>query len=239
MAVRQNPVTSLLASHDRALIDALSYRFKSTYKHKFETVEDLEGAHARLVSLDSTSAIFVHLSGNDSREIEFIQVAKSANPARVVIALCADDPKLGVAAFFAGADDVVAWPCNLDELAIRLLVRLGLPLAQKALSVGDVGWQLEAYIANRSELTVSEAQLVQVLYDHEGQTVSRDNLSFAVDERPWLYGDRKFDVHIAKIRKKLLEHFGTRVSISTIRSSGYCLAIKGTEPFEGTLQPMV
>jgi len=37
----------------------------------------------------------------------------------------------------------------------------------------------------------------------------------------WVYGDRKFDVHITKIRKKLRDAFGERYVVETVRSAGY------------------
>ena len=234
MTTSHNPVTSLLVSRERALINALSYLFKVVLKHSFETMEGMKAARTRLAHSGSEDAIFVHLSGKRNREIELIKVAKSANPGRVVIALYTGDPELGVSAFVVGADDVVAWPCNLHELAVRLLVRLGLPLDQTSLPNGDVSWQTEAYIADRAGLTISEAQVMRVLYSHEGNIVSRDSLSLAVDARPWRYGDRKFDVHVAKIRKKLSDSFGTKVSVSTIRSSGYCLVTEGPKTFDPT-----
>jgi two-component system, OmpR family, response regulator len=69
------------------------------------------------------------------------------------------------------------------------------------------------------------------LFSHDGQIVTRDDLSYAVDARPWRYGDRKFDVHVAKIRKKLLDSFGSQMSVSTVRSSGYCLSTNGADLF--------
>lgn len=232
MTLSHHPMTSVLVSRERTLTKPLSYLFKVVLKHNFEVVEGVKAAHQRLTAPDSAKSIFVHLSGKLGREMDLIKVAKRANPKCVVIALHAGDPKLAVDAFLVGADDVVAWPCNLRELAVRLLVRQGQSIDQKSLPNGKVSWQAEAYIADRAGLTISEAQVMRVLYYHEGEIVSRDYLSLAVDARPWRYGDRKFDVHIAKIRKKLLASFGDKISVSTTRSSGYCLVTEGSEIFD-------
>ncbi|KKN39508.1 hypothetical protein LCGC14_0742560 [marine sediment metagenome] len=73
---------------------------------------------------------------------------------------------------------------------------------------------------------------MRVLYAQDGKIVSRDEMSLAVDARPWRYGDRKFDVHVAKLRKKLSKSFGDGISVSTVRSSGYRLCTGGANIFE-------
>jgi DNA-binding response OmpR family regulator len=232
MEVSQSSVTSLLVSSERKLTQLLSYFFKVVLKHNFEVVEGMKAARARLTGPDSVQVIFVHLSGKSLREMDLIKAAKLQNSRCVVIALNAGDPKLSVDAFFVGADDVVVWPCYLHELAVRLFVRLGQSVDRRSFPTGKDSWQIEAYIADRAGLTTSEAQVMRLLYMNEGEIVSRDKLSLAVDARPWRYGDRKFDVHIAKIRKKLLDSFGSEISVSTTRSSGYCLVTKGSDIFD-------
>ncbi len=130
-------------------------------------------------------------------------------------------------AFLAGANDVIRAPFRLRALALRMRERLGVLADEEGQRIlEDAGpWEAGAYIANHAGLTSAEAQIAHVLISHNGEIVTRDALSFAIDHRPWEYGDRKFDVHVAKIRKKLSAVFGDEVSLSTVRSVGYLLEI--------------
>ncbi|WP_370228527.1 winged helix-turn-helix domain-containing protein [Cognatishimia sp.] len=130
-------------------------------------------------------------------------------------------------AFLAGADDVLRTPFTLRELALRLRARIGMLESSDSedLFLEASNWGEEAYIAERAGLTESEAQILHVLISNSGKIVSRDALSLAIDGRAWDYGDRKFDVHVAKIRKKLTSTFGDHISVQTVRSAGYILSI--------------
>ena len=130
-------------------------------------------------------------------------------------------------ALLAGADDVVRSPFSLRVLAARLRTRVGLMDTPEGLEIlrDAGGWDSGAYIAHHAGLTSAEAQIAHVLISHSGEIVSRDVLSFAIDQRPWDYGDRKFDVHVANIRKKLTVVFGDHIAVSTVRAAGYKLTI--------------
>lgn len=130
-------------------------------------------------------------------------------------------------AFLNGADDVLRVPFTLRELALRLRARIGMLESSQSedLFLEESNWGEEAYIAERAGLTEAEAQILHVLISHSGKIVSRDALSLAIDGRAWDYGDRKFDVHVAKIRKKLTMTFEDHISVQTVRSAGYILSI--------------
>lgn len=228
----QSKPTSLLVTSNSRLKNPLNYLVSVVLKHDFEVVEDGKTAQEVLANNAFVETVVVHLPGRDSEVLELTQVAKSSISSPVVIVLTTEEEDLCVQAFFAGAHDVIVWPCSLRELAVRLFVRLGFPLNNELLQADDGSWDARAYIADRAGLTISEAQVMHVLYNHDGETVSRDELSLAVDARPWRYGDRKFDVHVAKLRKKLSDSFGDRVSVSTIRSLGYRLVTKNANIFD-------
>lgn len=128
-------------------------------------------------------------------------------------------------AFLNGAGDVVKTPTSLREIALRLRARLPACHFDPALFFDPKIWSQAALIAHRLNLTESEAQILNVLVAHRNEIMSRDALSQILDGRPWEYGDRKFDVHVAKIRKKLEAEFADYMSVTTIRSAGYRLAV--------------
>lgn len=162
----------------------------------------------------------------DDISLPLIGVAKATGAC--VIALDWRQSRDGaVKAFLAGADDVAQAPVGLKEFALRMAARLGPEGSGLTGCKLDLAadWETEADIALRAGLTEAEARVVSILLGGSGRIVTRDELSHAIDRRPWDYGDRKFDVHVAKIRKKLSQAFGSRISVSTVRSSGYRMTI--------------
>lgn len=223
----------MLVADDTALINTMNYLFLVILKYRFATFTKPAEVARRDSRQDWPGLVLVYAREDDAEALSLIEAMKSDSGSAVVIALQDDGSGFGAQAFLAGADDAVEWPCSLYELALRFMRRLGLPLRKNAELISTANWETEAYIADRAGLTTSEAQVMRVLFHQEGQIVSRDDLSMAVDGRLWRYGDRKFDVHVAKIRKKLSDAFGSSMSVSTIRSMGYCLSTNGAEVFGG------
>ncbi|MFY0597958.1 MAG: response regulator transcription factor [Cognatishimia sp.] len=156
-----------------------------------------------------------------------ISELKAAGAPFVIALVPSETDSNEIEALLAGADDAVRTPFSLRVLAARLRTRIGLldtPEGLEILRDAD-SWDSGAYIAHHAGLTSAEAQIAHVLISHSGDIVSRDVLSFAIDQRPWDYGDRKFDVHVANIRKKLTAVFGDHIAVSTVRAAGYKLTI--------------
>ncbi|WP_165610539.1 winged helix-turn-helix domain-containing protein [Cognatishimia maritima] len=158
---------------------------------------------------------------------DHIAALKSAGFPFVMVIDRRDSAQEAERALLAGADDVIGFPFSLRLLALRLRARVGLLDSPEGLEIlqDSENWDDGAYIASRAGLTSAEAQVAHILISHAGEIVSRDELSYAIDHRPWDYGDRKFDVHVAKIRKKLTAVFGEHITVNTVRSAGYTLTI--------------
>lgn len=122
-------------------------------------------------------------------------------------------------AFRAGADDVIRAPYAESELVARLARRLGEALPKDDLLAGFAAIHLSPV----------EARILRLLADRQGHTVGRRDLALAIGDRDWTYGDRKFDVHVARIRRKLQTVVGDRVTVHTVRSAGYRLEMDAAE----------
>lgn len=219
-------LSSVLIAENMAVRHAVSYLFTVVLKTDFDApsipiVQDC--AVGRFAKAD---LVIVHFSEQDNDRLQLLREINASDGAPVTIVL--ESPKAAVCseAFLAGASDVMCWPGSLYELALRSFLRLGRPLDDAALQSGGRNWELCAFIAERSSLSMAEAQILRILFDNSDEIVSRDDLSLELDGRPWRYGDRKFDVHIAKIRKKFADTFGPSVSVETVRSEGYRFSTK-------------
>ncbi len=222
----------LVADSDGSIRVSLGYLFEVVYHRSVQLLSDCtEGARV-LRTGPSPEVVVVGCYGAKSGHLDLIQVAAELEPKPLVIAVDHEStPENGVKAFLAGADDVVRLPFSLKEFALRLRVRMETAGVSCDFDVeGNDDWDAEAHVAHQAGLTSAEAQVLRVLIRRDGRIVSRDELSRAIDNRPWDYGDRKFDVHMAKIRKKLDATFGDRISVRTIRSAGYQLTVAELEP---------
>lgn len=133
-------------------------------------------------------------------------------------------------AFAAGADDVIRLPFTLREFGLRLRARLGADFMGQSGKIFGLIPQVMLDGDNRlmavgtsavASLTPAEAEVMSVFIRRSGELVTRDELSQEIDDCEWLYGDRKFDVHVTNIRKKLRRAFGERYVVRTIRAEGY------------------
>lgn len=219
---------ALISEADAVTRMALDHLFSVILRRPVRATAESDQARAWLDQGVSPQVLIAGRDGPPAAALALIRTAAALDPAPFIFALdWRARPEAGVEAFLAGADDVIHAPVPLKEFALRLRARLGSAVC--GLDRADVDlsadWDAEADIVRRAGLTEAEAQVINMLLSHSGEIVTRDAMSLAIDGRAWTYGDRKFDVHVAKIRKKLTAAFGPRVSVRTVRSSGYVLSL--------------
>lgn len=213
---------AVIAVSDAKLRIAVSYLFSVVLKKSFYIAPNPESAATLLGQDPRNVLLLLGLHDAEATSLDLIRSASVLDPKPTIIVFDLNEtPDFGTKAFRAGADDVVRRPFGLQELAFRLRVRMR-PLLSMCTRMDEVAnWDAEAIFAEKAGLTAVEAQVVRLLVQRNGEIVTRDDLSNAIDDRAWQYGDRKFDVHVVKIRKKLRDAFGTNVTVKTIRSAGY------------------
>jgi DNA-binding response OmpR family regulator len=132
-----------------------------------------------------------------------------------------------------GADDYLAKPCSLRELAARLRAILRRTLQNGAatskhaptLTVGDITVDSAARRATRRgevlHLTSAEFAILRLLMEAAGQPVRKDQLTQRALGREHTPYDRSIDVHIGNLRRKLATGGSKDALIKTIRGRGY------------------
>lgn len=136
-----------------------------------------------------------------------------------------------VTGFKAGADDYITKPFSLREVMVRVeavLRRSGKNLGDEKINymgIGFDGKNLKALAGKQAlELTRREMDIILYLYRHQDRIVSKKELLTEV----WHYADadietRTVDIHMLKLRKKIVELIGDRPMIETVRGEGYRL----------------
>jgi DNA-binding response OmpR family regulator len=139
-----------------------------------------------------------------------------------------------------GVDDWVAKPCHPDEVMARIEAvvrrhRRGRmredtgPLVAGELEVRSD--QFQAYVGGESvQLTRREFELLQVLADHAGKVLERDEVYRRVWGYAMIHGDRSVDVFVRKLRSKLQKRSPGWEYIHTHFGIGYRFDPQSLEP---------
>ena len=127
-----------------------------------------------------------------------------------------------VAGIDAGADDYLAKPFHMEEMLARLraLIRRSSGHASSELACGDIVLDTRTskvtYQGQPVKLTSHELRLLSYLLHHQGQVISRTELTEHLYDQDFDKDSNTIEVFIGRLRKKLNSDF-----VETVRGLGY------------------
>ncbi|GAC1627555.1 MAG: envelope stress response regulator transcription factor CpxR [Nevskia sp.] len=222
----------LIADDDRELC-ALLADYLRHEGFAVETVHDGAAALARLANSPARPDLLildVMMPGRDG--LETLRELRVRHGLPVIMLSARGEPVDRVIGLELGADDYLAKPCVPRELLARVRARLR-PAAGAALpetlQVGRLRLepaQRRALIGEQPlELTGAEYSLLLALATRPGQVVDKAQLTREGLGREIERFDRSVDVHISRLRRKLVEASADAPGIESVRGLGYQLIV--------------
>ncbi|RYM05001.1 response regulator transcription factor [Sporolactobacillus sp. THM7-7] len=144
----------------------------------------------------------------------------------IIFLSSADDEMNQVMAMNMGADDYVTKPFSVELLKAKINALLRRTYNFSSAQLAFNGFVLEGTElkkgADKVDLTPTEAKLLRTLFEHPGQTVTKDELLAKLWASDEYIDTNALQVNIARLRKKL-KSIGFDY-IGTVRGVGYVLA---------------
>lgn len=224
----------LVAEPDPFLADSLRQQLG---REQFSVQVVSNGEEAQnLAAAELYDVILLDLDSAEPSGLDLLRRIKSRKPGLPVLLLSGVSPvENRVRALDAGADDYLAKPFAMAELAarIRAVLRRGSRPANAVLTVGDLALDRVAHTVERCgrplDLSPREFALLEFLMRYAGQPVTRT----AIVENVWKMNfdttTNVVDVYINYLRRKV-DSGHDHALIRTIRGVGYQIGSNGVHP---------
>lgn len=174
----------------------------------------------------------IALPGKDGYNV--LKVLRQSRDTPVIILTARGAEEERIIGLRNGADDYLSKPFNLTELLLRIeaILRRSLRQTKPEISMSHMnrsGLQLnktkqEVYFdGNKITFTPLQFKLLWILMQHPSQTLSKPQLYRLVLERDFSRYDRSLDMHMSRVRRKLVAAGMPADRLQTVHGTGYIL----------------
>lgn len=166
--------------------------------------------------------------------IELLKQIRSFSAVPVIMLTARGDEVDRILGLELGADDYLPKPFSPRELVARIKAifrrtenNSGPEVVRdvQKITVADISLDRNTRVVlqngNAVSCTEVEFSILEILLQHAGQVVDRQELAEKSLGRHLEYFDRSLDVHMSNLRKKLGHHLGRLERIKTVRGVGY------------------
>lgn len=213
----------LLVEDDDRVVAALMPALQGAHLH----VRRAANAAEAMERLDAADLILLDMGLPDRDGLALCRQIRERADVPIIAVTARRDESAVVSALRAGVDDYVTKPFRLAELLARIdavMRRAGRQPIELIDQVSDVhldhGARRVMVDTTAVELTRKEFDLLSMLVQAGGATVTREMLMEAIWDTAWVGSSRTLDVHVSALRSKL----GRPGLVETVRGVGYRVA---------------
>ena len=217
----------ILIVEDDEIIAGLVKKHLESWGYQVDLISDFSQVLAEFVRKDP-QLVLLDLKLPFFNGFHWCEEIRKISQVPVIFLSSTADNMNMVMAMSRGADDFIAKPFDLEVLAAKVQAILRrtysfgntfnlmdykgtvLNLGNGTLTVGE----------QKLELTKNELKILQILYEHRGQVVSRDAIMTRLWESDSFVDDNTLTVNVTRLRKKI-EGAGLKGFILTKKGMGY------------------
>lgn len=196
------------------------------------TVENEGNRIGETIENNKFNLTLVDLEFAEHNSLSLLKMVLSKTPDPVVVTSNKEDLFTKLVALELGADDFLVKPYDNRELLARFQAIIRRQKKSQAndnhqsLLVNDINLSIPlrsaSYMEQALHLTGHEYEVLQVLMRNAGAVVSKEQISTEAFGRALTYEDRRIDVHVYNIRKKIAA-FTNEQKIKTVHRLGYVM----------------
>ena len=220
-------MTILIAEDDPLTLDALAACIESEGFSALRAIDGRQALDVWRTEKPDLLCLDIMMPGTDGYEV--CRRVRASDREIPILFLSAKNQEIDiVVGLDLGADDFIRKPFTRSEVMARIRAALRRTATSKTndgFKLHDLTVQPHALMAERGgktiDLTPREISMLQLLYRHQGEPVSRDSFldtCWGIDYFP---DSRTLDQHIFLLRKKVEIDPSNPVIIQTVRSIGY------------------
>lgn len=217
----------ILIVEDDEIIAGLVKKHLESWGYQVDLISDFSQVLAELVR-KGPQLVLLDLKLPFFNGFHWCEEIRKISQVPVIFLSSAADNMNMVMAMSRGADDFIAKPFDLEVLAAKVQAIL-----RRTYSFGNTSNLMEykGTVLNlgngtltvgeqKLELTKNELKILQILYEHRGQVVSRDAIMTRLWESDSFVDDNTLTVNVTRLRKKI-EGAGLKGFILTKKGMGY------------------
>lgn len=168
--------------------------------------------------------------------LEALQRLRQRCSVPVLLMSALGDEQNRIAGFSGGADDYLPKPFSLGELSVRveaILRRVAYERRAHQPSASDSGLRFDEgrndvfFAGQWLGLTPSEFRVLELLWRHQDEALSKPFLYQQALRRAYAPHDRSLDMHVSHIRRKLQAVGYEEMRVDTVWGKGYIMAQAG------------
>lgn len=215
----------LIVEDDPYLCEELSVLLEKS-GYAVQSVHDFTDVHAQMLSAEADLILLdISLPGENGEAL--LQKYRRTCDTPVIMLTSRTGDLDEVVSMSYGADDYITKPCNPTILLLRIsaVLKRSLKTGQLQMYRGVAVSSLKGSLVrdgHEQVLTKNEMLIFQLLLDHRGEIVSRDEMMTVLWDNEEYINDNALSVNISRLRAKLSD-LGLEDVIETRKKRGYLL----------------